>query len=59
MRKTIAHRASYLEPFVEELKAWWRAIVEGAPVENSLEEARRDIALLAAMGRVAAGSGAG
>jgi predicted dehydrogenase len=57
--QAILHRASYLEPFVEELKAWWRAIVEGTPVENSLEEAKRDVALLAAMGRVAAGSGAG
>jgi predicted dehydrogenase len=57
--RTILHRASYQEPFVEELKAWWRAIVESAPVENNLEEARRDIALLAAMGRVAAGNGAG
>jgi predicted dehydrogenase len=54
--RAILHRPSYQEAFVEELKAWWRAIVEGTPVENSLEEARRDIALLASLGRVAAGS---
>ena len=37
--------------FVEELKAWWRAIVQGDRVENSVEAARRDMALLAKIGR--------
>lgn len=48
---TIHHRPSYAEAFVEELKGWWRAIVEGAPVRNTLEAARRDLALLADLGR--------
>ena len=52
--RTIEHRPSYQEPFVEELKAWWWAIVEGAPVENSVEAARRDIALLAGLARLSA-----
>jgi predicted dehydrogenase len=50
---TIHHRPSYAEAFVEELKGWWRAIVERAPVHNTLEAARRDLALLAALGRQA------
>jgi len=49
--RTIHHRPSYAEAFVEELKGWWRAIVEGAPVRNTLEAARRDLALLATLGR--------
>ena len=49
--RAINHRPSYAEAFVEELKGWWRAIVEGAPVRNTLEAARRDLALLAALGR--------
>jgi predicted dehydrogenase len=51
--RTIHHRPSYAEAFVEELKGWWRAIVEGAPVRNTLEAARRDLALLATLGRQA------
>ncbi|HEY7687110.1 MAG TPA: Gfo/Idh/MocA family oxidoreductase [Dongiaceae bacterium] len=49
--RTIHHRPSYAEAFVEELKGWWRSIAEGAPVRNTLEAARRDLALLAALGR--------
>ena len=49
--RAIQHRPSYAEAFVEELKGWWRAIVEGTPVRNTLEAARRDLALLAALGR--------
>ena len=49
--RTILHRASYQEAFVEELKGWWRAIVEGAPVVNPVEDARRDMALLAAFAK--------
>jgi hypothetical protein len=47
------HRPSYQEAFVEELKGWWRSIVEGAPVVNPVEDARRDMALLGAFGRQA------
>jgi predicted dehydrogenase len=50
---TINHRPSFAEGFVEELKAWWRAITMGEPVRNTLEAARRDLALLAALGRKA------
>ena len=52
--QTIEHRASYQEAFVEELRAWHRAITAGGEIENSVEEARRDIALIGEMGRVAA-----
>ena len=43
------------DAFVEELKAWWRAIVEGAPVENPVEDARRDMELLVAFAKKAIG----
>jgi predicted dehydrogenase len=55
--QAIQHRASYLEPFVEEMRAWHAAITEGAQVANTIEEARRDMILLAAMGRRAIGIG--
>ena len=51
--RTIQHRPSYAEGFVEELKGWWRAINDGKPVRNTLEAARRDLALLAQLGRKA------
>jgi predicted dehydrogenase len=51
--ETIVHRASYHEPFVEELRAWHAAIVSGASIVNPIEDARRDMVLLGAMGRVA------
>jgi predicted dehydrogenase len=54
--RTIEHRAGYREPFVEELKAWHRAITAGEPVENSVEEARRDVGLLGELARTAAGA---
>jgi predicted dehydrogenase len=54
--RTILHRASYEEAFVEELKGWWRAIVEGAAVVNPVEDARRDMALLVAFARRAMAS---
>jgi predicted dehydrogenase len=53
--RRVDHRPSYAEGFVEELKAWWRAVVEGAPVENPVEDARRDMELLGAFGRKAIG----
>ncbi|MEO8669103.1 MAG: hypothetical protein ABI399_11345 [Bauldia sp.] len=53
--ETIYHRPSYREAFVEELKGWWSAIVDGAPVVNTVEHARRDMALLGAFARKAIG----
>lgn len=55
--EAIQHRTSYLEPFIEEMRAWHAAIVgEGKP-SNSIEEARHDMALLGALGRKAVGTG--
>jgi predicted dehydrogenase len=42
-------RVGYEEAFVEELKGFWSAIVEGAPVRNTAEHARRDMKLLAGL----------
>jgi predicted dehydrogenase len=39
-------RTGYEEAFVEELKGFWSAIVEGTQVRNTAEHARRDMALL-------------
>ena len=39
------------EAFVEELKGFWSAIVEGRPTRNKAEAARRDMALLAGFAR--------
>ena len=39
-------RVGYEEAFVEELNGFWSAIVEGTPVRNTAEHARRDMALL-------------
>lgn len=51
----IHHRPSYAEPFVEELKAWHDAVVKGAPVINTVEQAETDMQLLADFARLAAG----
>jgi predicted dehydrogenase len=42
-------RTGYEEAFVEELKGFWSAVVEGAPVRNTAEHARRDMKLLAGL----------
>jgi len=42
-------RSGFAEAFVEELKGFWSAIVEGTPVRNTAEAARRDMALLAGL----------
>jgi predicted dehydrogenase len=55
--RTIFHRPSYREAFVEEMKGWWRAIVEQDSIMNPIEDARRDMALLSAIGREATGKG--
>lgn len=47
------YRASYEEPFVRELVGFWRSVVEGAEVRNSVEAARLDLALAADLARAA------
>ena len=42
-------RTGYEEAFIEELKGFWSAIVEGKPVRNTAEHARRDMGLLCAL----------
>ncbi len=49
----IHHRPSYAEPFVEELKAWHAAIVDGGAVVNTVEQAETDMGLLATFARLA------
>ena len=44
-------RAGYEEAYVRELRGFWRAVVEGEPVRNTVEHARRDQALLCELGR--------
>lgn len=44
-------RKGYEEAFVEELKSFWAAIVEGKPVRNTAEQAKRDMTLLANLAR--------
>ena len=39
-------RGGYEEAFIEEMKGFWRAIVEGEPVRNTPEHAARDMRLL-------------
>ena len=39
-------RSGFEEAFIEELKGFWSAIVEGTPVRNTAEQARRDMKLL-------------
>jgi hypothetical protein len=51
----VHHRNSYLEPFVEEMRAWHAAIIGERQPLNSIEEARRDMELLAAFGRKSLG----
>ena len=49
----ISHRPSYAEPFIEELKAWHAAIVDGAPVVNTVEQAGVDMGLFATFAKLA------
>lgn len=42
-------RSGYEEPFIEELKGFWSAVVEGAAVRNTAEQARRDMRLLSGL----------
>ncbi|KAB2877240.1 MAG: Gfo/Idh/MocA family oxidoreductase [Bauldia sp.] len=50
-------RPGFGEAFVRELEAFWSSIATGAPVRNSVEQAKRDQALLCALARHAAGRG--
>jgi predicted dehydrogenase len=51
-------RSGYEEAFVEELKGFWSAIVEGQPVRNTAEHARRDMKLLAGLAQFHLAQGA-
>jgi predicted dehydrogenase len=42
-----AYRASYEEPFIRELIGFWKSVVEGAPVRNTVEAAIKDLGLVA------------
>ena len=53
IKKSVGHilasedvRTGFEEAFIEELKGFWSAIVEGKPVRNTAEQARRDMGLL-------------
>ena len=41
------YRASYEEPFIRELVGFWKSVVEGAPVRNTVEAATKDLRLVA------------
>jgi len=47
------YRASYEEAFVRELAGFWRSVVEGEPVRNTVEAAARDLRLAAQLANVA------
>jgi len=49
-------RAGFEEAYVRELQSFWNAVVNGEPVRNPVEHARRDQALLCEMGRHASWS---
>lgn len=46
-------RPSYREAFIRELEAFWASAVESAPVRNTVEHARRDMALISALAKLA------
>lgn len=48
-------RPGFGEAFIRELEAFWSSIVTGAPVRNTVEQARRDQSLLCAMARHVSG----
>ena len=49
------YRASYEEAFIRELIGFWKAIVEGVPVRNTVEAATKDLRLVERMAAVAIG----
>jgi predicted dehydrogenase len=52
--ETTEFRVSYEEAFREELRAFHAAVTAGAPVQTTVEQARRDVALLISAYRKAA-----
>ena len=46
---TTNFHTGYEEAFIEEMKGFWSAITEGAPVRNTAEHAARDMQLLASL----------
>jgi len=50
-------RPDYGEAFVRELEAFWSSIATGAPVRNTVEQAKRDQTLLCNMARYVASRG--
>jgi hypothetical protein len=49
--RKLAHRLSYAEAFVEELKDWHSAVSGGILSENTIEQALRDRRLIGELGR--------
>ncbi len=49
------HRASYEESFIRELIGFWKSIVEGAPVRNTIEAAAKDLRLVEQLSATALG----
>jgi predicted dehydrogenase len=47
------YRASYEEAFVRELVGFWKSIIEGTPVRNTVEAAVKDLHLVGRMGAAA------
>lgn len=47
------YRASYEESFVRELIGFWKSVVEGEPVRNSIEAATKDLRLVEQLSAVA------
>ena len=51
-------RAGFEEAYIRELEGFWSSVIEGAPVRNGFEDARRDQRLLCALAAHAAGPAA-
>jgi predicted dehydrogenase len=47
------YRGSFEEPFVRELVGFWKSIVKGEPVRNTIEDAGRDLRLAVQLAEVA------
>ncbi|WP_374384129.1 Gfo/Idh/MocA family protein [Dongia sp.] len=47
-------RDGYVEPYIAELEGFHAAVTEGAPVRTGIAHARKDMALIASIGRLAA-----
>lgn len=49
----VLQRNGYQESYIRELEGFWASVVEGAPVRNTLEQAKRDMSLLCDFARMA------